>query len=475
MEFRSTQHKRSGKRKIQNTGIKYKSLQTMASDPKNLSRTADNATQVSSWKTPCTIIISVLLTIFFCQIESFFKAASVPSTSSLPSLENPVSLNSTMKIFQVVDVLVPGVEDNSTIQTNSLNRRCTQEENRRQENYRRIGCPSDNIMKLIRLGLGDIDNVVDIGANQGYFAADIYGEWNPQIGLTPKSFRENRGKLPGVSVYCGACMDCESGEVEESEGQDEIVNIYAIDGMPTVIQWAKRTIEVFYPELIGKWQWFHMAVSNTSGSIQFSFKDGSERSHISTSESDTTDGGGEIIDVQLTTVDEFLQDQGLKMVDIMKIDTEGNDPRVLFGAKNSFQESRVRVVTFEIIETETGAWRYHSVTEMVDYMFQLGYVCYLISMEVHRITGCWNDIMERSKGWSNAVCASTKSAPKVVEVFDRYSIAFNEPGFKLWGSVFDFPMPFVEEWKRDGGWEMDHSLKAKYKHWIKGINSFRGL
>ena len=55
-------------------------------------------------------------------------------------------------------------------------------------------------MKLIRLGLGDIDNVVDIGANQGYFAADIYGEWNPQIGLTPKSFRENRGKLPGGKV-----------------------------------------------------------------------------------------------------------------------------------------------------------------------------------------------------------------------------------------------------------------------------------
>jgi hypothetical protein len=57
--------------------------------------------------------------------------------------------------------------------------------------------------------------------------------------------------------------------------------------------------------------------------------------------------GSRIIEVEVSTVDAVLEAQGLDRVDVMKIDTEGNDLNVLKGAIGALRESRIGAVQFE--------------------------------------------------------------------------------------------------------------------------------
>lgn len=61
--------------------------------------------------------------------------------------------------------------------------------------------------------------------------------------------------------------------------------------------------------------------------------------------------GGEAIrsqvTVQMTTVDEFLHEKQFSYVDLLKIDTEGNDLHVIFGARQALADKRIRILQFE--------------------------------------------------------------------------------------------------------------------------------
>ena len=51
--------------------------------------------------------------------------------------------------------------------------------------------------------------------------------------------------------------------------------------------------------------------------------------------------------VQVSTVDRFCEQQGIETVDLLKIDTEGNDYNVLHGGQKMFAAGCIRVVQFE--------------------------------------------------------------------------------------------------------------------------------
>ena len=54
---------------------------------------------------------------------------------------------------------------------------------------------------------------------------------------------------------------------------------------------------------------------------------------------------GEEVDV--ITIDEFLEAESIERVDFMKVDTEGNDLAVLRGARKSLEAKRVKALSFE--------------------------------------------------------------------------------------------------------------------------------
>ena len=59
--------------------------------------------------------------------------------------------------------------------------------------------------------------------------------------------------------------------------------------------------------------------------------------------------GGEVLswDVTIITVDDFLQEHAMARVDLLKIDTEGNELKVLLGASHAIAERKIDVVQFE--------------------------------------------------------------------------------------------------------------------------------
>lgn len=59
------------------------------------------------------------------------------------------------------------------------------------------------------------------------------------------------------------------------------------------------------------------------------------------------DSVGEIVPVQVTTLDEYALQADLERIDFLKIDTEGNDLAVLEGASGLLDSQRIRWVQFE--------------------------------------------------------------------------------------------------------------------------------
>jgi len=51
--------------------------------------------------------------------------------------------------------------------------------------------------------------------------------------------------------------------------------------------------------------------------------------------------------VNITTLDDFANQNNLSKIDILKIDTEGYDPLVFRGAKQLLKEHRIRLLIFE--------------------------------------------------------------------------------------------------------------------------------
>jgi FkbM family methyltransferase len=57
--------------------------------------------------------------------------------------------------------------------------------------------------------------------------------------------------------------------------------------------------------------------------------------------------------VKVITLDSFIQENSIKKIHVLKIDTEGNELRVLLGAKQSIQGQMIDVIHFEFNEMNT--------------------------------------------------------------------------------------------------------------------------
>ncbi len=90
------------------------------------------------------------------------------------------------------------------------------------------------------------------------------------------------------------------------------------------------------------------------------------------------------------------------VVDILMIDTEGNDPQVLQGARELLRGHQVRVVLFEY--HRTGQWETQKLGPVISQLDADGYCCYWQGQErLWPITGCWDDLYE-FHNWSNVLC-----------------------------------------------------------------------
>jgi FkbM family methyltransferase len=129
--------------------------------------------------------------------------------------------------------------------------------------------------------------------------------------------------------------------------------------------------------------------------------------------------------VPCITVDQVLQREGLREIDVLKIDAEGHDLDVLEGAKGALAGRRVALILFEY----NNFWPAlregrNSLQHAADWLHGMGYVCYLEGKNVlARLTGCWHDRLA-DRIWRNVYCVSLDHLPGLVQVFDANSLAF---------------------------------------------------
>lgn len=91
-------------------------------------------------------------------------------------------------------------------------------------------------------------------------------------------------------------------------------------------------------------------------------------------------------------------------IDLLQIDTEGNDMHVIRGASQLLQRKEVRVLIFEY--HSVGDWRNTLLKDIIADLWRLQYFCYFEGQEgrLWAISDrCWTDLYEFHR-WSNVAC-----------------------------------------------------------------------
>lgn len=112
--------------------------------------------------------------------------------------------------------------------------------------------------------------------------------------------------------------------------------------------------------------------------------------------------------VKISSIDKFVIQEAIQSVNVLKIDAEGNDPKVLFGALHTLFTLRPSYLAFEY--HRVGQWKNTNLRNIIDMLDGMGYVCYwaMNAGRLIQLTSCWHIEYFRSKDWSNIVCHHKK-------------------------------------------------------------------
>eukprot|EP00184_Porphyridium_aerugineum_P003936 CAMPEP_0184706698 /NCGR_PEP_ID=MMETSP0313-20130426/36893_1 /TAXON_ID=2792 /ORGANISM="Porphyridium aerugineum, Strain SAG 1380-2" /LENGTH=253 /DNA_ID=CAMNT_0027168257 /DNA_START=179 /DNA_END=940 /DNA_ORIENTATION=+ len=115
-------------------------------------------------------------------------------------------------------------------------------------------------------------------------------------------------------------------------------------------------------------------------------------------------------EVDQITIDKLVESENLNVIDLLSIDTEGNDVPVLLGSIMTLATKTVRVIEFEY--HNIGRWVYARLEELLDLLDNLGFDCYWQNAngDLLRLTGCYDEIMTEPdfKTWSNVFCVNRR-------------------------------------------------------------------
>lgn len=252
--------------------------------------------------------------------------------------------------------------------------------------------------------------LVDIGCNKGYYTAELFSLFAPQLAerLSPQKVHEHvMQQMPLPPFPCGVCNDCLGKYDPAPSGSEPTkypVTVHSFEPSSTSFERLISLRDKSFPkdDRLLHWELHNKAVSDKSGIVSFSAACSSELCSIQSG------GGGD--SVQATSVDDFVaslpgSSSRSFMIDILKIDTEGFDPAVLQGARGLLAAKGAAVVYFEY--NIWNLWKTTALKDVVAELETFDYVCYFEGRPTYtRITGCWADAFE-FKGWSNVVCTTS--------------------------------------------------------------------
>ena len=231
---------------------------------------------------------------------------------------------------------------------------------------------------------------------------------------------------------CGACGDC----MEDTEGLPDVSSwthgLYrrpgpgVHDAGPVIVHCLEASAlhhqslvelkEDFpFQDRSSIWSIHHVAASDASGSVEFTADCDTELCSMGAKEANLA-----TTTVRAVSVDDFLAQEHIHHVDILKIDTEGFDPAVIKGAWKSLSLGHVSILYFEY--HQLNLWGTTNLEDVVRDLSVLHFACYLDGQPtLARLdAGCWDPFYE-FKNWSNVVCVNMEAVPHVYTALERLS------------------------------------------------------
>ena len=251
-------------------------------------------------------------------------------------------------------------------------------------------CPSSEwLQRLAPLIRRDKMTMINIGANKGYNVNLLLQQFHREWRTSNAAWK---AAMPAsVAQSCGVCNDCT--EVVHMN-QDALVEIIAVDISSENVNLLRHLVSHFSAPCVV----IHAAVHSVATVLHEAegSKSGIEQGGI-TSHGRAVNG---------ITLDGLIDTQRIPrtkaIVDVLIVDTEGNDGLVLQGGSSAIREQVFRVVIFEY--HGIGAWQSLSVNSIVRDLEKHGYTCFWMGSAglAPFVTACDNNNFRK---WSNIICA----------------------------------------------------------------------
>lgn len=204
---------------------------------------------------------------------------------------------------------------------------------------------------------------VNIGCNKGFDFLATLEDLSGDKKYTPQAYRMRLEAAGMMFPDKGAC-----GQVEYNRPRPQITSIRRVTGHciePSVETFQSLKVGMKELEEEGTIFLSQDAIGSFQGQVFFT------RSEKGTETGSISDKG---LPVRLTTFDDYALIMGLDTVDLLSIDTEGNDMNVIYGAINFLSNHVVRVLEFEV--HDINHWYVSRVDNIVALLENLGFVCF---------------------------------------------------------------------------------------------------
>ena len=164
--------------------------------------------------------------------------------------------------------------------------------------------------------------------------------------------------------------------------------IYAFEPSPASFELLKTSV-ANYPGV----KVFNTALGNITGEVPFYVNRSSETNSLLATHSEGSnywdDNVLDTIDtikINATTVDEFVKNNGVEKIDILKIDTQGTEYQVIEGASRSIKQNKIKIIYLEIITMPTYQNQKHF-DEILSLLRDKGFRLYNLYNYSHTIRG----------------------------------------------------------------------------------------
>ena len=280
--------------------------------------------------------------------------------------------------------------------------------------FKATRCPGSKWLEAYRQQMpGELDsfNVLVVGCNSGSDAIAMARLFSQNPAFNYSSFSRYTGFPCGVCNMCG-----QEAPIFPVETVSKIshVTTHCFEALPINFRTLQKGAVHFNYENMN----FHVvgaAVTDRNGPSSVPFPRDREIGKESVGIGKNIKGASILVPTQ--TVDNYVQLNDLKKVDILLIDTEGHDAKVLDGAISTLESGSVRYLEFEY--HEIGLWATLQLKKTIDYLDRLNYQCFWIGeMQVWPITNCWSPQFE-GHSWSNVGCYH-RSYTSLSEIFASF-------------------------------------------------------